>query len=455
MPTATATKQRRAIGIIRVSQTKGREGESFASPDDQRDRIAADSERRGLRLIDVIEELDVSGGTPLDERSGLRGAVEAIEAGEAEVLVVAYFDRLVRSLPVQAEVVARVEAVGGQVLTVDAGEVSTKSAASWASGTMLGMMAEFQRRSAAERSAEAQARAVSRGVVPWPTIPPGYLRGEDGVLQPDPATRPAVEGAFRLRAGGATIAEVREYLREQGIERSPHGTQALLASRLLLGEIHFGDLVNLEAHEPIIDRDLWAAVQRVRVPRGRRAKSDRLLARLGVLRCETCGGRMVVGTQTQNGRSYPFYRCSHVREDCERRVTIGAEIVEQVVAESVCAALADIKGRATVEATAQAADQALADAQCDLDAAIRTLAGFQDEAAARDRLAELRRVRDEARAHREQLGDPRPAVTVTAATDWDRLTLDERRDLIRATVDRVTVGPGRGPGRITVELFAE
>ena len=40
---------------------------------------------------------------------------------------------------------------------------------------------------------------------------------------------------------------------------------------------------------------------------------------------------MVVGTQTSRGRTYPFYRCGHVREDCAERVTISAELVEQLV----------------------------------------------------------------------------------------------------------------------------
>src|SRR5215207_6168510 len=123
MPTAT----RRAIGIVRVSQVNGREGDSFASPGEQRDRIRAACERDGLRLLEVVEELDVSGGKPLGERPGLGPAVEAIETGRADVIAAAYFDRLFRSLTVQAEVVGRVERAGGQVLAVDVGRVTNGS----------------------------------------------------------------------------------------------------------------------------------------------------------------------------------------------------------------------------------------------------------------------------------------------------------------------------------------
>jgi DNA invertase Pin-like site-specific DNA recombinase len=119
---------RRAIGIVRVSQTGGRAGESFVSPGEQRDRVAAACECDGLVLVETINELDVSGGTALERRPGLRRAVEAIEAGEADVIVAAYFDRLVRSLRVQDELVSRVERAGGQVLAVDVGRVTNDSA---------------------------------------------------------------------------------------------------------------------------------------------------------------------------------------------------------------------------------------------------------------------------------------------------------------------------------------
>jgi DNA invertase Pin-like site-specific DNA recombinase len=98
------SKQRRAVGIVRVSKVRGREGESFASPAEQRSTIEAACKSDGLILIEVHEEMDVSGGAALDQRAGLQAAVEAIEAGRADVVVAAYFDRLFRSVKTQAEV---------------------------------------------------------------------------------------------------------------------------------------------------------------------------------------------------------------------------------------------------------------------------------------------------------------------------------------------------------------
>jgi hypothetical protein len=59
------------------------------------------------------------------------------------------------------------------------------------------------------------------------------------------------------------------------------------------------------------------------------------------------------------------------------------------------------------------------------------------------------------RAFAEHLGGQASVATVNAARDWDRLTLGERRGLVRAVVARVLVAPGRGAGRVRVELVGE
>lgn len=444
------TATRRAIGIVRVSNTAGRDGESFASPQEQRDRIEAACDRDGLTLLAIHEELDVSGGKPIDGRPGLSRAVAAIESGDAEVVVAAYFDRLFRSLTTQHEVLERVERAGGQVLAVDVGQVTNESAGQWLSATMLGAVSEYYRRSMRDRSHEAQQRAIRRGVVPWPNIPPGYVRGDDGRLVVDDKNSAVVRRAFAMRAAGARISDVRAHLHANSILLSYHGTQAMLTSRIYLGEIHFGDYEpNMAAHEAIIDRGVWDQVQQVIVPRGPRAKSERLLARLAVLRCATCGSRLVVGTQTQNHRLYPFYRCGRVRADCPRRVTISAVVVEEIVAAAVRASIADIEESASIESEPELL---LERAQADLDAAIRNLAVVKDEPSAHQELIRLRDARDDAAALASR-SKSMFTLTINGSTDWDRLSLDGQRALIKATVDRVVVSPGRGTSRVIVHLF--
>jgi site-specific DNA recombinase len=448
---ATFDSVRRAVGIVRVSQVSGREGESFISPREQADRIGAACERERLQLLEIHEELDVSGGAPLDKRPGLSQAVGDIEAGQAEVLVVAYFDRLARELSVQTEIVTRVERAGGAVLAVDLGAITHATAAQWLSGTLLGAFNEYQRRTTKERSAEAQLRAVARGVPPFANVPPGLRRREDGTLEADPQTIDVVTEAFAMRADNVPIREIRAFLAMHGIQRSHHGVQHMLTSRLYVGEIHFGKLENLAAHEPVIDLDLWKRTQRAYAPRGRQAKSDRLLARVGVLRCGSCGAAMVAGT-SDHGR-YANYRCPPTN-DCTRRVTISAQVIEAIVERKVIEAIADEQGRASVESDAREAEVAAQRAQEALDAAVRAFTGLEEEQSARERLEQLRTQRDRTREAAVLLGSQRAALVVSAA-DWPRLSLQGKRAIIAAVVQRVDVLPGRGAERIRVHLVGE
>jgi site-specific DNA recombinase len=440
---------RTAIGIVRVSRVRGREGDSFISPADQTDRITRWCDSQGIELAGVLEELDVSGGAAIDDRPGLTEALKAIEAGEATVLVVAYFDRLVRSVRIQHDILERVETAGGKVFALDIGEISNATDGQWLQSGFLGLVAEYQRRQAKGRHAEAQARAIARGVATWNVQLPGYSKSENGVLIPN-YQAPIIQQAFEMRADGVTINRVRQYLREHGIDRSYHGVTCLLRSRVYLGELRFGKLQNLTAHPAIIDPDLFNKVQRTRVSRGRKPRSDRLLARQGVLRCGTCDARMVIAT---GGHSeYWVYRCPP-NGDCPRHMAISADIAEQVVVNAMWDALGDIEGRAATEDRGRNARIALDKAQGDLNAAIEAFTGMETEPAAIQKLAELKAVRDKCLDKVDHLGHQLvPALTVTR-TDWPKLTTDEQRSLIKTTIHKATVGPGKGAARITVTFL--
>src|SRR5664280_711118 len=439
--------QRRAVGIVRVSRVGGREGESFASPDEQRLRIEAECERDGLELLDVIPELDVSGGTPLAKREGLRTAVERVEAREAQVVVAAYFDRLCRSLKVQGELIERVEGAGGQVLAVDVGQVRNGSAGQWLSGTLLGAVNEYQRRTTTERTAGAQARAVARGATPWARVPLGYDRS-NGTLSPNPDEVPIVRRAFQMRVDGESITQIRKMLKSNGVERSHRGVQVMLANRIYLGEVHFGKLVNLTAHKPIIDRALWDRVQRMVIPRGPQPASERLLARLGILRCGSCGARLGTMKLPKQG-DYPIYRCPST-SDCDHHMTISAVIAEQTIIKHVREVLADVEGRASAEDGARRAEKELAAAQNALDAAVRAFDVLGDVESARERLQELRTAVDKAQGRVDQLGGAGASLGISGDRDWDSLTVAEQRELIRLSIRCAVVGPGRGAERITI-----
>ena len=117
-----------------------------------------------------------------------------------------------------------------------------------------------------EKVAAARERVVARGALPNWRISPGYVRGADGVLVVERAKARIVVQAFKRRDRGASLVEIQALLAENGIERSISGVESMLRSRMYLGEIHFGELHNLNAHET--PSACWTSHSMVRRARG-------------------------------------------------------------------------------------------------------------------------------------------------------------------------------------------
>lgn len=435
-------------GIVRQSNTR----DGSASLDEQEAMIRAECERRGWHLAAVYVEQDVSGRRSLAKRPGLQAALEDIERGRSQVLATAYFDRFVRSLKTQHEVVERVERAGGHVFALDVGAVSQDTASQWLTSSMLGMVAEYYSRSVGERLAAGKAANVARGVPPFPRITPAYVRRADGTLEPHPVFGPLVAEACKLRAAGASFAKVQAFLVDGGLALTQRGVISMLGSRLLVGEIHFGDLVNLHAIDsPICDRATFRAMHKPRVAqRGRHAKSPQLLARLGVLVCGGCGARMSVHSAgKKGGTTYPYYRCGD--RECKARAIVAAKVADDAVRDEVLRLGEAVNGRATSDVDVEVARIAAADAEARLAKAIRTLVGLDDENASKEVLDELKAERDAAHAEHARLAAfAADEVTLTTGQAWSVATLDERRRAIVDVVAKAVVAPGRGTDRVVV-----
>jgi DNA invertase Pin-like site-specific DNA recombinase len=169
----------RDVVVVRVSEQGDREDENFHSPKAQLAKAKLWSEDQGNRVVDAFEEIDVSGKLPLAKRPGLLKAIEMVEAGEADHIVVAYLDRLVRSLKVQLEVIERVEHAGGEIYAIDHGRLTNGTAATRMSNNMMGAAFQYYAEVTGEKVAAAQERVVARGVLPNSRISP-RLRARRG-----------------------------------------------------------------------------------------------------------------------------------------------------------------------------------------------------------------------------------------------------------------------------------
>jgi DNA invertase Pin-like site-specific DNA recombinase len=428
------------------------------------DQVAAMREWCGrqnppIQVGAIYEEPDTSGRKPLDKRKGLKHAVEDVEAGRSQMVLTAYFDRFVRSVQTRADVLVRVEGKGGTVMTMDFGVTSNATPVSKFTGTVLAAAAELIAEQAGEKTAVTKQRNIDKGIPPFPRITPFYQRRADGRLEPHPVNAPLLREAvaMRLASPPASYTTLARWFNEHGIVTEvgntigPGTVQGWFASKLLVGEIHFGGFTpNLHAiEEPLLDHVTFRRLAAMRAPRGRYAKSDRLLARLGVLTCETCGARMTVHTTSSHGRRYFYYICGD--KLCERQAIIAADAAEDFLRDKAIAFSAGFTGRASSDAELERARVSAVDANDRLKLAVRKLAGLGHEDVTREVLDGLQAERDAKVAEHERLLTLTSAdATATTLDDWNELTFDGRRGVIAATIERASVAPGRGPGRITV-----
>jgi DNA invertase Pin-like site-specific DNA recombinase len=404
----------KVIGYVRVSDVDGRGGDRFISPDVQRETITRFVNGKGHELVDVVVELDQSGGTLA--RPGLEQVLERIEAGEGDALAVAYLSRLSRRVIHGLEVVQRLNAGGRDVLVADL-DLDTSTPVGRAVLTVLLAFAELELEQRREGWATAQRRALARGVYPGSTAT-GYRREEDGRMIPDPHRAPVIRRLFERRAAGASWAVLARMLDEQiprsdGTRWRPSTVAEMTRTPAYLGRLERtvgGELVVVEdAHEPIVDRALWEAVNAsggaARGPN--RRPEPALLA--GLVCCDGCGSPMSRGSGGRRRNAageiviYDAYECV---ARCNQAAKMSALALNRYV---LAETLARLAASAAVDATGQRTDE-IATRRLELDHYECELAAYLSAVSAVDvgeaAFAQAARMRREAvdRARRRLAG---------------------------------------------------
>ncbi len=436
-------------GYIRVSQVRGREGDSFISPTVQHDQIQAWADLRGYRIDRWHEDLDQSGAKT--DRPAFQEAIARIEAGETGGLAVAKLDRLARSLRNALDTLARVHDAGGVVISVAEGVDATTTTGKMMTQLLL-LLAEWELDRIRETWAVARQRAVARGVHISSATPTGYIRREDGTLTPHPAYAPVIREVFERRAAGTGWTQLARLMDDRGVKgpyNSARWTNRAVATiverRAYLGEAYSGEHRNPDAHEAIIDRGLWEAAQHaVPVPARRGPGEPALLA--GLLRCAGCRHLMRPDKMTvRGGERVRIYRCrlNHSTGKCSRGASVMGRVVEPWIEAQVLSLL-------ETQADATESTQELESALLALDEAEAELAAFRDEErilGALGREGYLAGI--EARAHRvdaaaggvaaaRRSAGAVPGGKVLSAA-WPDLTVTERQHVLRGAIDAVFV----------------
>jgi DNA invertase Pin-like site-specific DNA recombinase len=453
-------------GYVRVSRVAGRRGESYISPKVQRDKITGWAKLHDADLGEIVVEEDVSGAKPVDERE-LGRLLRRVEAGESQGIIAHKLSRFGRGALETLQAVERIKKAGGRLVTVEDGVDSTKPGGRLLLTVLAGLAEEEleQRRSG---WATARRQALERGVHVGPT-PVGYQRRADGRLEEDEQAAPFIAAAFSHRGNGESWGAIARYLKEQDVlpaERkgrrsvcwSRPGVMALIRSRVYRGELWDGDeLVCKDAHKAIVSERQWRFAQLA--GKGPPYVRDGSIAAQGILTsivyCAGCGHRLsVTGSRTRRGERVANYFCRihHAGSgDCPAPAVASTRTLDPYVEGLLLEALADPNSKlvkaheigARIDYAAQHVQASEQELDTFLAAELASVLGPE-----RFR-AEVERRQDELRSAQLELSEALTANLVLGqagsrtpkelVADWPTMTIAEKRAVVRAYIERVTL----------------
>lgn len=452
-----------ALGYVRLSELT----EASVSPDSQRAAIDGWAQSSKVELVGIQEDLDISGRRGVD-RPGFTAALEAIERGEAEVLVVAKLDRIARSIVTFHEALARVEAVGGRMVSVGEGlDFSSPSGRMVAS--VLASFAEYESDliSGRVKAAQQYMASVGRwrgGRRPFGMRATPHPSGTGMALTLDPEEGPILREMISQALAGVSLTEIARGLNERGVltaNGKPWTNQAVRQSLRREGLHGAGGV------EPLIGETEWVELQKaikVRKQTKVREPAHPLLANVVCGRC----GRPMTCTWVSSRysrrdgdpvayrvRQYQCSRAYHPGISKQCAMSVSADPIEEEVVRQALERF----GRIPVERpspTEELVDPA-ADARLKLEQAIEDLEAdrylrklFTGERGAQ-RFAELHL---DLEARLAALPEPffphtdnSEPTGLSLSEEWERADHVERPTILAAMIDHIVVAPAGSAGR--------
>jgi site-specific DNA recombinase len=290
-------------------------------------------------------------------------------------------------------------------------------------------------------------------------------------LEPVPEIADAVRWAADQVLAGWSLSAVAKQLQQRGIPTAHGGrwshsnVKGLLIAPMVAGmRVHRGQVIRTGNWEPVLDESTWRQLC-VQLDRPRRSMNAKYLLS-GVAHCgrDGCGSHLTGRHQHRRGERVPIYFCAPTVGGCSR-LGVNAIPLEDHVRDEL---LAELDRRpafdaALAEDEAAARRRELSDALGRLDTRDVDLARMwaADELssaawdAARSDLAVQR-----AQLTADLAAVPPPPVQVDPSElreDWNAMTVEERRHIVRQCIARVIVAsavPGRkwfDPDRVTIE----
>ena len=433
-------------------------------------------ERRGHTVVASYADIDLSGYREVHRPEFERLLVD-LHAGAFDAVMAWAIDRLTRKGCWGRDTVELLRGLqeAGVVLFTLEEDYDTSSARGKRRLAEDLSRAEEESEKISRRSRAGKEAAARRGAVhcsgPRPfgatvVVEPGTGRK---VLEVVPGEAQLIRAAAERVLDGHSLRSTVLDWNAQGLRTTTGGewTQQslrnlLLQQRLVGDRVYRGEVVARDVLPVVLDRATFEGVSAVlRDPARRGAQPVRSYLLTGLVRCSNCGGRMRSNQAAGGPRRYA---CPPKPEGCNGR-TILAEPLEAFVSEAVLLALDSPALTQALAAAAEADREVAGDPAAELRDAERRLDETRREYARGDLTRqdwavmreELQRLIDDDHARMARATRRPPLARFAGAglrEQWPGLSLENQRQVIRAVLERVEVGPAsRGrvfdPGRLS------
>lgn len=206
----------RAVAYIRVSTDK--QAEKGFGLDVQIQTVKAWARANGHRLVTICSDEGISGTKDAADRPGLRQALNLLQDGKAEALVVPRLDRLARSLSVQEAALAHAWRSGARMFSCDSGEVlcdDPDDPMRTAMRQMMGVFSQLERSMLTARMRAGRQMKADKGGYAFGAPPLGY-EAHDGALVAQSDEQATVERIMALHQSGQSLRQIAMTLANEG-----------------------------------------------------------------------------------------------------------------------------------------------------------------------------------------------------------------------------------------------
>ena len=204
-----------AISYIRVSSEE--QTDSGLGLEAQRQRVAAYCTMKGLHLAETFEDHGISGGKPLASRHAGSQLLAAAHQTKA-LVIVAKLDRLFRSVPDAATVIADFDKKGIRLVVLSEG-FDLRNPYGRAMARMASVFAELERALIRERTRTALDVKRSRGERISGHAPYGWDFGSGGLFLKNCREQRMIAQMHHLRTEGVSSRSIATRLDREGIRQ--------------------------------------------------------------------------------------------------------------------------------------------------------------------------------------------------------------------------------------------